>query len=213
MAARKAAYLAARRPDEPAARAGGGRREVIVGALRRCMIEKGYAETSLTDLAKASGMSVSHLLYYFPSKEAALLELTDEILDQVLSDVTSHRDDTPEERIHVLVDNLFIGRAIKEGEFGLVLELTSLAGHRPAVREKLTAYSREMIGYLEDLFAQTPRQPGLSPLDAAEIAGALWMGFFNNVEFDERLDDKLARRLFRRTLLSLANLPAAQTAA
>jgi AcrR family transcriptional regulator len=186
----------------------GGRRTAIIAGLKLCMKEKGYADTNLTDLAKASGLSVSHLLYYFPNKEAVLLELADEICAGVLSQIIAHREDTPEERIHMLVDNFFIARVIEAGEIGISLEMTTLAMHRPELRAKMAAYNREIVASLEDLFAQTPRVPGLTALEAAEIAGALWMGLFNSMEFDDSLDEKVARRLFRRTLLSLANFAA-----
>jgi AcrR family transcriptional regulator len=170
------------------------------------MIEKGYAETSLTDLAKAAGMTVSHLLYYYASKELVLLDLADELNAQVLADVTGHQDVPPEERIHVLVDNLFVRGAAGKGEMGLVREVVALSMHRPELRERLSTFSKSMLSYLEGLYAELPRQPGLSALDSAEIASALWMGLFINIDFDNQLTDGVARRLYRRTLLSLANL-------
>ncbi len=182
------------------------RRAKIVAALKHCMIDKGYAETSLTDLARAADMTVSHLLYYYAGKELVLLDLCDEVTARVLSDVTAHRDEPAEERIHVLVDNVFIRGAVSGPEMGIVRELIALAIHRPELRQRLSEFNRQMLNYLEDLFDKTPRHPGSSAHDAAEIASALWMGLFSNVEFDERLNESLARRLFRRTLLSLANL-------
>ena len=184
------------------------RRAAIIEALKRCMIEKGYAETTLTDLANATDMSVSHLLYYYPSKEAALLDLSDELNARILADVTRHRGEPPEERIHVLVDNLFIRGALTRGELGIVLELVALGTHRPELRARLSGFGAEMTAYLEDLFAATPRHPGLSAKDAAAIVGALWMGLQNNVQFIEDLNESTARRIFRKTLLSLANLDA-----
>lgn len=177
------------------------------------MLEKGYAETSLTDLAKAAHMSVSHLLYYYPSKEAVLLDLSIQVNEQILFDIGAHRSEPPEERIHVLVDNVFVHGAISRGELGLVREIIALSTHRPELRASLEAYSRKLIGYLEDLFSQTPRQPGLSAEDAAEIAGALWMGLVINTDYDARLDNSRARRLFRRSLFSLANLDPARALA
>jgi AcrR family transcriptional regulator len=182
------------------------RRALIVAALRRCMISKGYAETSLTDLAKAAQMSVSHLLYYYASKEAVLLDLSMQLNEQILLDIGAHHQEPPEERIHVLVDNVFVHGAITRGELGLVREIIALSTHRPALRASLENYARRMIDYLEDLFSKTPRQPGLSAVDAAEIAGALWIGLVINTDYDARLDNNRARRLFRRSLLSLANL-------
>jgi len=182
------------------------RRGAIVSALRRCMLTKGYAETSLTDLANSASMSVSHLLYYYPSKDAVLFDLTDQINARIWADVTASRDEPPEERVHVLVENVFVHGAVHKSELAILRELIALSTHRPELQAKLQAYNSKMMGYLEDLFSKVPRQPGLSALDAAEVAGAIWMGLVTNADYDQRLNTSRARRLFRRTLLLLAHL-------
>lgn len=172
------------------------------------MLEKGFAETSITDIATSAGLSVSHLLYYYRSKDMILDELCAQVMDKILLDVTSSRDEPPEERIHVLADNVFVRGAVRESELGILREITALSMHRAEIRAQLSRYSDAMMAYLEDLFAKTPRQPGMSAVDAAEVASALWMGFVNNAGYHEKLDNSRARRLFRRMLLSLANLEA-----
>jgi AcrR family transcriptional regulator len=181
------------------------RRKTIVAALRRCMVTKGYAETRLTDLARAAGISVSHFLYYFESKEAVLEEVCDEVVEQTLAEVTSYRDDPPEERIHVLVDHVFVS-SVTPSELGVILELVGLSMHRSKIREKLDRYNREMMAYLTDLFEQVPRQPGVSSREAADIAAAILVGLLTNSQYDSGLDDGRARRLFRRSLFDLANI-------
>src|ERR1700722_13253130 len=89
----------------------GERRADIVDALRRRIIEKGYAQTSLADIATAAGISPSHLLYYFPNKEAVLEELCDQVLDRLYQTVNATRNESAEERIHLLVSNVFIARS------------------------------------------------------------------------------------------------------
>jgi len=170
------------------------------------MLTKGYAETRLTDLAAAAGISVSHFLYYFESKEAALEEVCEEIVEQTLTQITSFRNEPPEERIHVLVDHVFVRNVVARSELGVILELVALSIHRPAIREKLNRYNREMMAYLTNLFEQVPRQPGVSAKEAAEVAAAIWMGLFTNSQYDSSLDDNRARRLFRRSLFDLANI-------
>jgi AcrR family transcriptional regulator len=182
------------------------RQAAIVAALRRCMLSKGYAETSLTDLAKSAGMSVSHLLYYFPSKEAALEELCAEVTNGLLSEIVAYKDEPVEERIHVLADHIFMRNVVARSELGIALELIALSLHRPKISKKLKAYSGTMISYLTDLFRIVPRQPGMSAEDTAEIAAAIWMGLFTNFQYDSQLDDGRARRLFRRSLFALANI-------
>jgi len=182
------------------------RRKTIVAALRRCMLTKGYAETRLTDLAREAGISVSHFLYYFDSKEAVLEEVCEEVVEQTLAEILSYRDEPPEERIHVLVDHVFIRSVVARSELGVILELIALSIHRSKIREKLDHYNREMMAYLTDLFEHAPRKPGVSAREAADIAAAIWIGLLTNSQYDAGLDDGRARRLFRRSLFDLANI-------
>src|ERR1700733_11579488 len=99
------------------------KRSAIVAALRKCMLAKGYAETRLTHLARAARLSVSHLLYYFPNKQVVLEEVCDQITTRILQEITVHRDEPPEERIHVLVDNVFASGAPTRSELGASLQL------------------------------------------------------------------------------------------
>lgn len=181
-------------------------RDTIIQALKQCMVDRGYADTSLSDLARCAGLSVSHFLYYFPGKDAVLLELCAEILDKTLSEITACRDEPPEERIHVLVDHLFLHTAISRQEFVIVQELISLSVHRPAIRQKLTEYYDAVLAYLKDLFEKVPRQPGLEVNDAANIAAALWQGLFTDSMFATDLDEPRARQLYRGILLDLSNI-------
>ena len=182
------------------------RRSAIIQALKQCMVRQGYADTSLSDLARGAGLSVSHLLYYYPSKDAVLLELCSQILDKTLCEITAFRDEPAEERIHVLVDHLFLHGAISLEEFGIVQELIALSVHRPAIRKKMTEYYDAILAYLNDLFEKVPRQPGLAVADAANIAAALWQGLFTDSMFATDLDEPRARHLYRRTLCDLANI-------
>lgn len=183
-----------------------GRRAEIVAALRQCMLQKGYAETSLTDLAKSAGMSVSHFLYYYPGKDAVLVELCEQFVKRAYEDIAEHKARPPRERIEALADNLFVRGAIARSEFSILRELNALATHRPEVRDWLRRFDAWIVRYLSDLFSKAPRQAGLSAADAAEIAAAVWMGLVNNSDFDAKLNDKRAARLFRQTLLSFAGL-------
>ena len=193
-------------------RRNGSRREGIIAALRQCMIDKGYAETSLTDVASIAGMTVSHLLYYYASKDLILLDIADELHRPIVANLASHRDQPPEERIHILADNLSVSNVANSTEMVIIRDIMALAGHRPKLREIFIAQNEVMRTYLEELFAETPRQPGMSALDVAEIASALWVGFMHTVGYDDRLNSNMARRLFRRTLLTLANFEAAPPA-
>ncbi|MGW2665334.1 TetR/AcrR family transcriptional regulator [Nocardia tengchongensis] len=59
----------------------GNREDLLVGA-RQCLFDKGYARTTVRDIATASGVSMAAIGYHFGSKEAlltaALAEATEE---------------------------------------------------------------------------------------------------------------------------------------
>jgi AcrR family transcriptional regulator len=172
------------------------------------MRRKGYAATSLSDLAKEAGLSVSHLLYFFSSKQAVLHELHGGIQRSMLSDVMSHRDDTPEERCHALADYFFAGHVIEDSDLALVFDLLAQTPHIPDLRATNREFQTAMTEYLADLFGQTPRAAGLNPEDAAFLAAAIWHGLLAMSYFDERLNRSYATRLFRWTLLRIGGLAA-----
>ncbi|WP_067686053.1 TetR/AcrR family transcriptional regulator [Nocardia jejuensis] len=49
-----------------------GNREDLLAGARRCLFEKGYARTTVRDIATASGVSMAAIGYHFGSKEALL---------------------------------------------------------------------------------------------------------------------------------------------
>ncbi len=52
--------------------------KTIVESARREFAERGYAATSIRDIARAAGMSLSALYHYYPSKQHLLYAILDE---------------------------------------------------------------------------------------------------------------------------------------
>jgi AcrR family transcriptional regulator len=182
------------------------RRIVILRALWRLMLEKGYASTSLTDVARKARLSPSHVAYYFPTKDAILLELYQALTDALLSDITTHRGEPPIEQCHLLASYAFLEPVMDITDHTIALEMIGIAVHNPRFRRRNSEYARKMIGYLRDLFAKTPRAFNLSAEDAAVLAASIWIGLLTNSYFYKRYDRSRARVLFRQSLLMLAGL-------
>lgn len=51
-----------------------GNREDLLAGARRCLFDKGYARTTVRDIATAAGVSMAAIGYHFGSKEALLTE-------------------------------------------------------------------------------------------------------------------------------------------
>jgi AcrR family transcriptional regulator len=182
------------------------RRIVILRALWRLILKKGYANTSLTDIATKARISPSHLVYYFPTKEAILLELYRGLFSALLSGITTHKDEPPVEQCERLASYAFLEPVMPLSDRSIVLELIGLAVHNPRLRRSTLDYAEKMLGYLRDLFAKTPRAFGLSAEDAALLATSIWSGLLTNSYYQKEFDRSLARELFRRNLLMLAGL-------
>jgi|GEM_PF-1005151 AcrR family transcriptional regulator len=60
------------------------RREEILGAARNVFVQKGYANASLDDVARETGLSKPSLYYYFPSKAHLFFELAAQRADEQL---------------------------------------------------------------------------------------------------------------------------------
>lgn len=54
---------------------GTGQKELILSAAYRCLTTKGYANSSLRDIADEAGVALSQLNYYFKSKDGLFIEV------------------------------------------------------------------------------------------------------------------------------------------
>jgi TetR/AcrR family transcriptional regulator, cholesterol catabolism regulator len=77
------------------------RLRLVLDAAARLFREKGYASTSMRDIATASGMLAGSLYYHFPSKEALLVAVYGEGVGHITVAVESAlaRDGDPWERL------------------------------------------------------------------------------------------------------------------
>ena len=89
---------------------GDKRRKRILRALHDCIIEKGYAKTTLADIAKEAEMCPSHLLYYFEGKDAILGYYFKNVSEKILVRIKSHYDKSPEQQIDLLAELFFAGK-------------------------------------------------------------------------------------------------------
>jgi TetR/AcrR family transcriptional repressor of bet genes len=183
------------------------RRAQIVDTLRKCILTKGYADTSLSDLARGAGLTVSHLLYYFPSKQAVLEKLCREFLGRLTSDFKRHRDKPPEEQMRILVDQTFAGKPPAESDLKIGLEFVALSMHQPVIRKIMREHNASMMEYLTELFSKVPPHGGISAGEAARIAAGLRLGLFTNSIYDEGLSSQYIRKICRQLFLAWAGMP------
>ncbi len=180
-------------PRDPGYRAADRRRAAIIDALRRSMLDKGFAGTSLTDLARGAGMSVSHFLYYFPDKETVLVELAKSITDQTLTYIAGlTRKPAPQQCVELV--KFFFGGGVPPAYRSLVLQTMGVATHDRQLLNRQRHQARQFKAFLRRLFRKS-RARGIESDDCATLAGAIWMGLFVNSYFDPDLTMARAGRL------------------
>ncbi len=110
--------------------------------------QKGYANTSLQDVAKAVGLSRPALYYYFPSKNALLQAMVEDVTvvgARILAEVRADQNLQPEERLRRAVEGLVLWaldrptrfKAIDRAEELLPPDISNI--HRTAKRQVLEA--------------------------------------------------------------------------
>jgi len=184
---------------------GDERRARILAAFHDCIIDKGYAKTTLRDVARTAGLSASHLLYYFPGKDAILEHYFEEVSLRIRERIDSFRSETPERQVTLLTDLFFAGKGITRSEIGFMLECFGVAVHDRKLRKQKKRLDRYCKAYLAELFRLLPSGSERA-LAHAEIAYALLIGLRTAAYFDKRVELPTARRLFNEEMVSLGGL-------
>ena len=198
-----AAEEEARAVDKLPGTRGGKRRARILGAFHDCIIEKGYAKTTLRDVARKAEMSASHLLYYFPGKDIMLEHYFENVSQRIVERIDSFTSEPPQRQIELLADLFFAGKGITRSEIGFMLECFGVAVHDKQIRSDTTKLDRFCKKYLKDLFKQSPGGAE-NARDNAEISYSMLIGLRTAAYFDRRLSLLRARGLFHREMLNLA---------
>ena len=189
---------------------GGKRRRDVFRALHDCVLGQGYARTTLADIARGAGMSPSHLLYYFPGKDAILEQYFADVSRRIRERIDGFRSESPERQVTLLADLFFSGRKVPKSEIGFMLECFGVAVHDPDLNREKAALDRFCKDYLRGLVASL-NGGAAQARDAAEVAYALLVGLRTAEYFDERLSPDHARRLFHAEVSSLAGSAAARS--
>ena len=188
---------------------GDERRKRILQALHDCIIDKGYAKTTLADIARVAEMYPSHLLYYFRGKDAILEYYFKNVADKIRNRIESFHTDAPQKQIDQFAELFFAGNGLTISEIGFMLECFGVAVHHSELQREKSELDKHCKNCLKELFMNTPGAgTDVKAGDAAELAYAMLIGLRTAVYFDENLELPTAHRLFHKNMLDLAGLAA-----
>jgi AcrR family transcriptional regulator len=185
------------------------RRSRIVRALYNCMSKKGYAATTLSDIAEEAGMSSSHLLYYYSGKEAILEAFFKAVTRGIEGEIAKLSDEEPAARIEAIADLFLSPTKLRKVDQGVMLDLYGQAVQNKAMRRIKVSHDRRIKDMFVELFRSVPGFNESDADDAGQLAYAQLLGLRANSFYDSQLSTTQANRLFKQALLRLAGLPAA----
>jgi AcrR family transcriptional regulator len=141
------------------------RRAEICRTAAQIFRDRGYDATSVSDIARALGITKAGLYYYFESKEALLLEITNYGLDRVRAEVIEPvrgiRD--PEERLQQLL--LRHARIATDGN-GAVAQLTDeIRALPPSMRKKVEQRMRVYLDLVRATLVELRSRGRLGDVD------------------------------------------------
>ncbi|MGW5864629.1 TetR/AcrR family transcriptional regulator [Streptomyces sp. NPDC055239] len=117
-----------------------GNREDLLAGAKQCLIERGWAHTTVRDIASAAGVSHAAIGYHFGSKDALLTQALVRAVDELGAELDrSVPGGKPEERWQALIDSFTTHRSLWVAQ----LEAAVQAERSPEVRAHLAEGQRE----------------------------------------------------------------------
>ncbi len=114
-------------------------RELIIVKSSILFWEKGYAETSMRDIAGACGFRPANIYNFFESKESILYEILSQELLEIVSPIKYLRDDesvSPVEALRLMIEN-HVKLTLGEKSSSKLLFDVGLKNLSPASRKKI----------------------------------------------------------------------------
>jgi AcrR family transcriptional regulator len=148
-------------------------RRTIAGAALRLFAERGFEETTISDIAAAADVSPRTFFSYFPSKDDVVFAEMDERLADVRARLAERPDgETPLGTFRRVAEALLRAIAAEDGEYGPVQ--VALMRERPS----LQAQALKRLSDAEDGFVAALREiaPDLDPITAVTVIGVAFGG-------------------------------------
>lgn len=169
------------------------RKKQVIDAAIRCLIERGYANFSVKDIAEEAGVSTGILYHYFENK--------DDIMVQVLKETFSRTDETVRRTVEakpaaedILKTYLqFVGKMVESDPLtyqismnylGQVMYSDSLRGVMSKFFGNMRRYSASTLGRIVDSGQKGVDGQRLQAISAVLIGASLGLGIQQLVDED-----------------------------
>ncbi|HEY1710762.1 MAG TPA: TetR/AcrR family transcriptional regulator [Rhizomicrobium sp.] len=187
------------------------RRGKIALAMDACIREKGYAETSLTDIAIKAHMSPSHIRYYFEGREEILEFYLAAICEQVAADIKAIARKKPAQWVRDFTAYFIANPDLNRSTVALMVEIFAVSAHNPKLMKIKARYDTFVRNTFTEFFEWAGTAPGVKTEDAVYKLWALEGGMKFNSLFQPDFSKEKAGELFSQELLRLSGLSSARS--
>jgi AcrR family transcriptional regulator len=153
---------------------GDDREQAILQTARRLLDERPIAEISVDDLAKGAGLSRPTFYFYFPSKDAVLFALFEQVITEADAAFERHAENVPADRYAAWRSgiNVFFETFVRHR--GVTRAAHEVRASHPEVRELLATFMTKWIDSTTATI-EAERAQGAAPttLPARDLATAL----------------------------------------
>ncbi|WP_460724530.1 TetR/AcrR family transcriptional regulator [Nocardia heshunensis] len=167
-----------------------GNREDLLAGARKCLFDKGYARTTVRDIATASGVSMAAIGYHFGSKEAlltaALADATREWGEE-LGGALGEADDRDPDPLRRFASHSDAIRTSVVGNRGVWAATFDALAH-PEMRNRLAAQNDESRAGLARLFEGAEE----GDAEAGRTVGALYQALLIGIAAQSLIDPENA---------------------
>lgn len=180
------------------------RKAQIVATVYRLLVEGSFHEATLQRVAKEAGVSKGLVTYYFPNKDALILETIARYHGrqrELLEGIAASRLPV-EERLRLLVDAAFPSRRSVTDELRFQTEVWSFAKTRPEVWEAIARSYRAFKGACQALVEVGHREGYVTAEDLDDVY-LLIHALVDGLTFQLAVDESLAIDAVKRRLLGL----------
>lgn len=176
-------------------------RERILEAALHLLGEQGVAELTQPRVARAAGVTQSHLTYYFPTRHELLLAVAQRSVERELARLVADVEAAPEDRLDRAAKR-FASALTDKRRARMILGLIIAADEQPAIRAALrdfVARVRAMLAAAAGAMGMHPDPRRLAALHAAMVGVAVL-----NLARDDRASHEEAKETPRLILALLA---------
>lgn len=156
------------------------RRRQILDAARRCFERSGFHRTSMQHILTESGLSAGAVYRYFTGKDAIMMAIATETLDEVLAGVTPTMAADPPPPVLVALDAVLteVDRHLEPGGvLRIAVQVWGESMHDTAMADFVAATYRRIRGHFV-AYAERAVAAGILPAGTdPERAGAALFGF------------------------------------